>query len=242
MTFTLLQIGQICAQRLQLPIISSIYASSDNNLAFLLSMIEKTINELKDEFIWPELTRQATITLVDGTGTYALPTDYDRRLSETLWNTTQRWPLLGPTDAVQWETIKSGLVTTLPRQRYRVFGYNPPLFNIDPVPTASEAGQTILYEYISSYAIQTGSGPATYGERFTADTNTVLLDGWMIVDGTVWRYKRERGQEYETLRADAEAQIEAQKIKLMGAGVLTVNSLRTTSPMIGIWSYPEGNF
>lgn len=240
MTFTLTQIGTECSRRLQLPLLSTIVGSTDNNTLFLLSMIEKAINEIKDEFIWPELTRRATITLVDAQAEYALPADYDRRLSETLWNTTQRWPLLGPADAVYWETLKSGLVTTLPRQRFRVFGYDPPYFVIDPTPTASEAGQTVIYEYISAFPIKTGA--STYAEKFAADTDTCLLDPWMIIDGTVWRYKRERGQDYEDLRADALRQLEDTKAKLIGAGVLTTNSYRMNSPMIGVWSYPEGNY
>jgi hypothetical protein len=240
--FTLLQIGQKIAQRLQLPIISTIFGSTDNNLNLLLAMIEKAVNEIKDEFPWPELTKRATITLVTGQSEYALPADYDSRLTDTLWNQTQRRPLLGPIDAVTWETVKSGLITTLPLQRFRVFGYGNATFQIDPVPTAAENGQVCVYEYISSYAIQTGSGPNTYGEEFTADTNIVLLDGWLIINGALWRYKREKGQEYEELRRDAEAQIEAAKTKLMGATVLSTNSMNRTPPMIGVWSYPDGNY
>jgi len=240
--FTLLQVGQICAQRLQLPIISSIYGSADNNLTFLLSMIEKTVNEIKDEFPWPELTKRQTMTLVNGQSEYALPADYDRRLTATLWNQNQRWPLLGPIDAVEWETLLAGLITTVPLQRFRVFGYGTSTFQIYPTPTAAEAGQICVYEYVSAYAIQTGTGPATYGERFTADTNTILLDPWMIIDGTVWRYKRERNQDYENLRADAEAQLETTKSKIMGAGVVTINSLRFNPPMMGIWSYPDNGY
>lgn len=242
MTFTLLQVGQIVAQRLQLPIVSSVYGSTDNNLTFLLAMIEKTVNEIKDEFPWPQLTREHTFTLSTGVATYDLPSDYDTRLNATIWNRTQAWPMIGPIDAVEWQQYKSGLIVTLPRQRFRVFGFPTAKFTIDPTPTSSENGQTCVFEYVSAHAIQTGTGPATYGQRFTADTNTILLDDWMIVDGTVWRYKRERNQEYEDLRRDAEAQIETAKTKIMGAGVLTINGLRINSPMIGVWSYPEGNY
>jgi hypothetical protein len=240
MTMTLLQIGQVCAQRLQLPIISSVFGSTDNNLTFLLSMIEKTINEIKDEFTWPELTRRATITLVDGQQAYALPTDYDSRLTATLWNQDQRWPLLGPLDGVEWETLLAGLITTVPLQRFRVFGFDGPTFNIYPVPTSAEAGQVCVYEYISAHPIRTGVG--TYSDRFTADANVVLLDPWMIIDGTVWRYKRERNQDYEDLRKDALDQLENTKSKIAGAGVLTINSMRFNPPMMGVWSYPDSGF
>lgn len=240
--FTLLQIATIAAQRMQLPNVVTVYGNTDNNMTFLLSMIEKTLSELKDEFPWPELIKRATITLVNGQSEYSLPTDYDRRLTATLWNQTQRWPLLGPVDAIEWETLISGLVTTVPLQRFRVFGYGTATFQIYPTPSAAEAGQVCVYEYVSGYPIQTGSGPATYGERFTADTNTVLLDPWMVIDGTVWRYKRERNQEYEDLRRDAEEQIEATKVKLQGASILTINSMRSNPPMIGYWSYPDSGY
>lgn len=242
MTMTLLQIAQIVGQRMQLPIISTVYGSTDNNMTFLLSMIEKTVNEVKDEFPWPELTKEHTFTLVNGQASYSLPSDYDRRLNQTLWNRTQALPLVGPMTAVEWQQYKSGLVATIPIEAFRVSGFAAATFNITPTPTSGEAGQTCVFEYISAHAIQTGSGPATYGERFTADTNVVLLDPWMIVDGTVWRYKRERGQDYEDLRADALSQLESTKTKIMGAGILSLNGVTFRSLMVGPWSYPQGNY
>ena len=70
----------------------------------------------------------------------------------------------------------------------------------------------------------------------------VILDNVMIQDGAIWRFKLERGLDFQDLKAQALDQIETTKTKLMGAGVLTVNNRMMGAPLIGFWSYPEGNF
>lgn len=287
---TVLAIVQTCAGRLSLTNPSSMVGSTDSNITFLKAMIEKTAQEIRNSFAWPELWKEYTFTLSTSTASYALPGDYDRRQNETLWNRTQHWPLIGPVDAVEWQNYKSGLITTLPRQRFQVKGWATNQFYIDPTPTSAENGQTCVYEYlirtvfrpktwVTSTAFSagtycsyngniykttaggtTGATPpthttgsasdgavtwtyqSTYFETITADTDECILDNQMIIDGAVWRYKRERGFDYQELKQDAEDQIDLIQSKLSGAGVLSVNGKMRLPPMIGPWSYPEGNY
>ena len=83
---------------------------------------------------------------------------------------------------------------------------------------------------------------STAYESIIADTDECLLDNQMIIDGTVWRYKRECGLDYQELRADAEKLIEIAKTKLSSAGILSISNASKLPWMIGPWSYPEGNF
>lgn len=287
---TVLSIAQTCASRLQITSPSALVGSTDTSLILLKAMIEQTAQELRNQFPWPELQKEYTFTLSTSTASYAFPDDYDRQLNETLWNRTQHWPLIGPVDPIQWQNYKSGLITTLPRQRFRVKGWASTQFFIDPTPTSSENGQTLVYEYIirtvfrpktwvtstafaaNSYCSYngniykttaggtTGATPPThttgsasdgtvtwtyqsgYFETITADTDECILDNQIIIDGAVWRYKREKGLDYQEFRADAENQIEIAKTKLQGAGELYINGRYRLPTMIGPWSYPEGNY
>lgn len=288
---TILAIAQACANRLQLTSPTTFIGSTDNNMIMLKSMIEVAINEIKDDFPWPELVREYTFTLATSTDSYAFPGDYDRRMNLSLWNRSQKWPLMGPIDAVEWQLYKSGLITTFPRQRFRVKGSGTSQFFIDPTPSSSENGQTCVYEYVSTNAVRPktwiastswaglryswyngnyydrgGVGAATTGTiapthtsgsvsdgsiswtyintpyAFTYDSDEVILDNVMIQDGAIWRFKLERGLDFQDLKAQALDQIETTKTKLMGAGVLTVNNRMMGAPLIGFWSYPEGNF
>lgn len=406
----ILQVAQTCAQRLQLPTPSSFVASTDNNMILLNSMINRAIQEIRNDFPWPELQREYSFTLVNNQDTYPLPGDFDRTSTETLWNRTQKWPLIGPLDAVEWEVYKSGIVTTFPRQRFRIKYWGINQFFVDPVPTGTENNQIIVYEYISKnvfmpkawapstvfgasaycsyngniyettggttgtipmtlgangqgqdgtvfwtaipsvnawaqstvYTVNTfvsnggnvyrcvangksssiGTGPSGFGISITDnsvtwsaspvvtwaaetqyafgtvmhtsgnvfyycstptstgngvqqsggiepnwtsttqsdgsltwtfintyfdmpqnDSDTPILDAEMIIDGAVWRFKQERGLNFDDLRTQALEQIETAKSRLGGSGVLSMSEGFSNGPLpIGLWSYPEGSF
>jgi hypothetical protein len=147
---TVLAIAQACAQRLMLPVPATFIGSTSNNMILLKAMINQALDEVQDDFAWPELQKEYLFDLATDTASYALPADYDYKLNETLWNRDQHWPLIGPVDAVMWQNYKSGLITTLPRQRFRVKGWENKQFYIDPTPTSDDNGQECVYEYCST--------------------------------------------------------------------------------------------
>ena len=287
---TVLALAQTIAKRLQVGSPSGLVASTDNNILLVLQMIERTAQELRNEFAWPELQKEWTFTLATSTASYALPGDINRVLFETLWNRTATWPLLGPLDAVEWQQYKSGLVANFPRNRFRIKGYADNQFFVDPTPSSDENGQTCVYEYVTrtvfrpktwvtstsfaagSYSFYngniykttaggtTGATPpthttgtasdgtvswiyqSTYFETITADTDECLLDNQIIVDGAIWRFKQERGLDFESLRDQAMRQVALAKSRLQGASVLSMRMGNTGPLPIGLHSYPEQDF
>ncbi len=408
---TILTIAQNCCRRLQITAPTSSFPSStDNNYILLKALIEEAAWSIRDEYPWPQLQFVHLFNLANGVEAYPLPGDFDRQLSETLWNRTQRWPLIGPLSPQDWELYKSGLITQIPRQRFRVRGLATNQFYIDPTPESSENDQTCVYEYITqtvfrpptwiantAYTISTSyvfynglilrcstSGtsanngqPPQYGFDNTCvwvsipdyvasqvyyvgqyvyanskvykvstaglssagtpsvtsgsetlgtvvfdfesnaaawvggtsyaaddyvsanshaykcsvggksgrlspkfydvlptangyppntitkriadgtavwdvyqspyilisnDTDECLLDNDMITDQTVWRFKQERGLDYEDLRRQAQEQKEVAKTKLSGSGILSFNSKIGYPPILSVNNYPQGNF
>ncbi len=148
---SLLTIAQTCAKRLQITSPSAVIGNTDNNMVLLLAMIEDGVQNIRNEFLWPELQREWLFYTIPGVDAYPLPGDFNNALVESVWNRTQKWPLLGPVDASSWQTYKSGLVPTLPRQRYRIKGFSNNQFFIDPTPTVSEL---CVQEYISRNVIR----------------------------------------------------------------------------------------
>jgi hypothetical protein len=270
-----------------------LYPAEDNNYNLLVAMIEQAAQEIRNAYAWPQLQKEYTLTLATDTASYVLPGDLDRVQFETFWNRTQSWPLYGPIDPVDWQNYKSGLVGSLPRQRFRVKGFADKQFFIDPTPSATEDGQTCVFEYVTksvfkpktwvtltswaglqycSYngniydrggvgAASTGAAPPThtsgavtdgvitwtylssaYEYIVSASTDLCLLDEQLIIDGAVWRWKRQRGYEYQELRDDAERTIERATTKLEGAR--SVSMLGEPSPWspIGLRNYPVQDF
>ncbi len=289
---TILAMAQTCAARLQLPVPSTFVASTENNIVLLRNLMLQTVLETRNEFPWAELQKEFVFTLNTSTNSYPLPDDFNRFQFETLWNRTQHWPLIGPLNAQQWQVYKSGLVATVPRQRFRVKGWGINQFFIDPTPTASEDDQTCVFEYISQTAIRpktwtastvwtgiqycsydgniyvrantgvatTGTTPPTWTsgsssdgsitwtytntpyDSFIDDSDEIILDRTIIQDETVWRFKRERGLDYEDERVQCENQKDLAKSRLCGAGVLSLRWGTSLPMMIGPWSYPVENY
>jgi hypothetical protein len=76
-----------------------------------------------------------------------------------------------------------------------------------------------------------------------ADTDVPILDSGMMEDDVVWRFKLERGLDYEQFKQEAEAKVELAQSKLTGAGVVSVNGGNALPWAIGYpYSYPEGNY
>lgn len=294
MSISVLTFAQQCAKRLQLPSPSSFIGSTDNNMLLLRAMIEQAGQELRTEYHWPELQKEYSFTLATSTASYLLPDDMDSILTETWWNQTQKWPLIGPLDPQSWQLYKSGLITTLPRQRFRIKNFTTKQLYIDPTPSSSENGQTIVFEYITkswcrpvSWAASTswlnkqfcayngnfydrgGTGAATTGTTapthtsgavsdgsitwtyflpsteytyLVHDSDIIILDQELMLSETIWRFKRERGLDFEELRAKSTEMKEIAKSKLQGASVQNIGSRIGFPPVLGIQNYPEGSW
>lgn len=287
---TVLEIAQSASGLLQLQKPSALLTSTDTNTVFLSDLIFNEAVAIRDEFDWPETIREHTFTLSNGVDSYALPADFDRHVFDTHWNRGQRMSLIGPVTPMEWQTYKSGLVATLPRQRFRVKGAGLKQFFLDSTPTASEDGQTCAFEHItrtvfmpkewtastswagiqycsyngfifdrgSTGAANTGTTAPTPAipndgsiawvllttpyEKPTHDTDRSLLDWKMLQDQVVWRFKEERGIDFERQMLAAESAKDVMRSKLTGASVVSVRQCGISTPMIGPWSYPVQDY
>ena len=151
---TILASAQNVAALIKISSPSALVGSSNDDLVFLKALFEKVAQDLRDDYPWPELQKEYTFTLATSTSAYSLPGDFHRLHNETLWNRSQHWPLLGPLTPMEWQQVKSGNISSFPRQRFRIKGWSSTQFVIDPTPTSSENGQTIAFEYISRSCIR----------------------------------------------------------------------------------------
>ena len=182
---TILDIAKDCSRQLQIPVPSAFVTATSNNQVLLKAMIYKTIQDIRDDYDWPELQREHLFKTIGGQASYPLPLDYDRRINETLWNRSQNWPLIGPIDPILWQQYKSGFITTLPRQRYRVKGISNNQFFIDPTPSDDDNDQQMVYEYICETAIRPVAWAAN--TAYTTAVPYVFSNGLIlkcIVNGT----------------------------------------------------------
>lgn len=116
---------------------------------------------------------------------YDLPSDWKKQVPQTEWDRTNRWPLMGPQSAQDWQSFKSGIVYAGPRERFRILENQ---IAVNPLPPN---GLTFAFEYISNAWVRSSTGTAK--TSFTADTDTCIFDDSLMVTGLKAQWKAAKG-------------------------------------------------
>jgi len=184
---SLLTMTRNAANRLGLAQPTSVVNSTDPNAVVLLAMAQEEGKTLARRHEWQVLQTEYTFPTVNGTVSYALPTDLDRILKETVFNRTSRRRMVGDLTPQQWQETQASLVTMV-NPAFRIRGN---LFLISPTPSAAE---TIAYEYMTNKWCQ--SSGLTAQAEWSADTDTGLLSEDLMTLGIIWRYRMAKGLDY----------------------------------------------
>jgi hypothetical protein len=146
---SLLSMFQRVCNEVGLPEPTLIVSSTDRQVKQLLATTYRVGNDIKGSD-WNKLQREASITLVDGQESYALPADFDVELSETEWDSTNDWPLIGPLSPSEWQALKNNTISSSEFERkFRIKGTALKTLYIDPIPDSNNAGDVLLFEYLS---------------------------------------------------------------------------------------------
>jgi hypothetical protein len=120
-----------------------------------LRVIAQRINrEIADAFPWSKMYASASITLVAGQATYALPSAFSWYHYETFWNSSTRWRILGPMSPQEYAEIRGYGLNTTVYQRFQIRGLTNNELLISPTPTASQNGNVIIFEYIADRCVR----------------------------------------------------------------------------------------
>lgn len=144
---------------------------------------------------------------------YAMPSDFERMVNKTQYNKSNRWAVIGPKDAQEWQWLKASYVTTGPRMRFRIAGNK---FVVWPMPTSNVV---LGFEYQSNSWVVGNDG--TYKQKFSADNDTSLFPDRLLVLGAKLKYFEIKG--FDTTSLYGDYQRELSKFKAMDAGADTLS-------------------
>lgn len=173
-------------------------------------------------------TAGATVDITFSQNAYNLPADWDRQIPQTEWDRTNRWPLMGPESSQDWQSFRSGIVYSGPRQRFRIANN---AVNIVPSPPN---GLLFAYEYVSANWIIAQDG--TRKASFTADTDSPIFDDSLLITGLKSQWKAAKGldgtfdlSEFRTLLETLKGQDKSAPVLSMSpvfpSGLLTLNNV-----------------
>lgn len=185
-------VQQFCL-RTGIPKPATVYGSTDTQVLQVLALLEEEGNDLSARGPWQGITQESTHTTIAAEDQGAMTTiagaGFRYISNDTMWDRTDRLPVLGPVDGPDWQTLK-GFVVTGPRYQFRIRGGK---LLVNPTPTA---GHTWAFEWISKYWILEDDG-STRAQYFTDDDDTILLPEDLVLMGLRWRWKKEKGLSYE---------------------------------------------
>ena len=168
---------------------STIIGNTSPTARQLLALAQREGKQLMRATNWAILTKEHTFSTSSGTSSYDLPSDFDRFVSGTAYNRTDKEAFTGPLTPQQYQRDQNNVISTGITQRFRLkVSSNSLKFDITPTPTSTE---TIGFEYISSHWNQKTDG--TSQAAFTVDTDTGILDELLIEMGVTWRFSQMHG-------------------------------------------------
>lgn len=170
-----------------MPLTNSVLSQDQTTIQMLYLM--NALGENLAKFpLWSDLRQEFLITTTTATA-YDLPVDWNVPINGTAWDRTGRWPLLGPKTPQEWQYLQSGFGVAAPQYRWRLFNRQ---FNLFPAPIA---GLTLVEEYLSSNWVVGGSGAVfnTGKPRITVDTDYILLDERMFIEGAKLAFLEAKG-------------------------------------------------
>lgn len=223
---TLLTICQNVAKIAGIDSPSSIVGVAEETAELLLSCANRAGKSLSRRYNWLDLVTEYTFSTAASTANYALPSDFRHFVDGTLWDRSNYERIRGPLSPQEWQLHKSSVLastaTTWKRFRVRrVSGATE--FYIDPTPSAVES---LVYEYVSNNWCQSSGG--TGQTAWSADTDTGILDEYLLELETTWRVLNRLGLSYEEEYNEAMKEVNQAVARDGGMKTLSLNRRRGT--------------
>lgn len=180
--------------RLSLTPPSVVVTSTDNQVVQMFELLKEAAEDLADYGIdesgWQAMQAEWTFVTVaqEAQTNTPLPPDFSRFINNTFYDRTTQRQLVGPLTPIQFQQQKSRPILLQP---YLAFRERDGVFLIEPAPVA---GDTIAYEYVSSFYAVSSAGQAK--REFTSDDDTTYLDEELLKKSLRWRWKQAKGLDY----------------------------------------------
>lgn len=188
---------------------------------------------------WQSLTAEWTFitTATDEQTNTPIPPDFRKFVPDSFYNRTTVRQVTGPITPQQWQLFQArpnaATIYLAYRERAGTFLLTGGGATVPP------AGQTIAYEYISSYWAKSSANQPK--AMFTSDDDGTFLDEELLTLDIKWRWLSAKGLDYAEDMATAEREISKALGEDGGSGTLDMGGPREVVPPYRA-NLPEGGF
>lgn len=196
---TLLTISQNIAKDAKTEVPTTIIDNTQEVAKQIFQAVRLATKDVFERHDWSALNYDKTFSSVVSQVQYDLPTDFDRIVNGTFFNTTNRREVFLTTPR-EWRQLNLNVGVSVIK-RYRIRQNKVELF---PTPSAIES---FTYEYINNKPIY-DNDTASAKTDWTKDGDTSLLNEDLIELHGRWRFLRYRGKEYAEAQREAEERLQ----------------------------------
>lgn len=187
---------------------------------------------------WQELTRTYTISIQQDTAgqrekAFDLPEDFYEWIDQTQWNSTLRWPCVGPVSPQSWQQLL--VRQTLPTLSFYWQVRNNQIYIIAPPTTA----QDLTFFYQSSAWVKDQDDPTIFKNRAVKNGDIILLDGYLVSLFTRVKWLEMKGLDSAAAMRDFQVAYENRKMQEKGAPVLNVAGQRRFPFINAMYNLPD---
>jgi hypothetical protein len=215
--------------------VSAVVGNTNQTARLALAMANREGRSLAKKD-WRILVKRNVITTASSAESYSLPSDFDRFIHQTEWNSSTQDRMHGPVTDEYWQADLSGLtiVTIEDRWQLRADG-NSNRIHIRPVPTSSE---NLAFFYAANSWCRSAGGQRQ--SSFAADTDVLLLDDYVFELGLKWRMLQAQKREFQVELT--EYSMELKKALARDGGMQTLRILGPVEEPDYIANVGETNF
>lgn len=189
---SLLSIAANVATNVGVQPLSSILTSSDQNATKMVSFSQATGDELARRVDWSGLRKKVTVVGTGSNDNLSLPTDFLRLIPGLSVRTSTGGTIRTGLSADEWNSLSA--VSGTPRYAHLVGGA------ISFYPYLAWADTATVTYQSSSWA------PA--GATWVNDGDVPLVPEALMTQGTIWRWRRQLGQDFQDYMAEYESMIQ----------------------------------
>lgn len=218
---TLSAIVQNVAQMVGYPTPADPAGSTDPAVAQMVQSVNLAGTDLLSMYDWQELTKTHNISIsADTPGqsekAFDLPDDFYEFTDQTQWNSTNRWPAIGPISPQMWQSLLIRL--TLPTLSFYWQVRGNKIYILAP-PTDA---QTLTFFYQSVAWVQDQDNSTLYKNRATKNGDVIVLDPYVVTLLTRVKWLEMKGFDSGAAMRDFQVAFENRKGNERGAPVLTM--------------------
>lgn len=218
---SLAAIVQNVAALVSYPTPSDPAGSTDPAVQQMVQAVNLAGIDLYSLYDWQELTKQHSITIeADSPGqtqkAFSLPEDFYEFVDQTQWNSTMRWPAIGPVSPQMWQNLL--IRPVLPTLSFYWQVRDNKLYILSP-PTSA---QTLTFFYQSVAWVRDQDNPDLYKNRATKNGDVILLDSFLVTLYARAKWLEMKGLDSSAAMRDFQVNYENRKGNEKGAPVLTM--------------------